>query len=139
MTAIGKEFRLGNLFNKHSGNSIMVAMDHGDVVGPVHGIKNPRETVKNSCTAKLDTSFMPIGIIKRVYTEFIKNDIPFIASIDTCAYLGPEPDYFILADTVEHALSVGACGVSVHVLVGLEKTSEMLTELVIVAINCDAL
>ncbi|HEY59211.1 MAG TPA: fructose-bisphosphate aldolase [Anaerolineae bacterium] len=139
MTSIGKEVRLGKLFNKHSGNSVMVAMDHGAIIGPVHGIKNPRDIVKNLCVVKPDTLFMPIGIIKRVYTEFIENDIPFIASIDTCTYLGPEPYNYILADTVEHALSIGACGVSIHVIVGPEKTSKMLKQLAKISIKCDEL
>jgi hypothetical protein len=43
---------------------------------------------------------MPIGAIKRVLPSLITYKIPFIASIDTCTFLGPEPDYFFLADTV---------------------------------------
>jgi predicted phospho-2-dehydro-3-deoxyheptonate aldolase len=137
MTSIGKEVRLARLFDKKSGNTLMVAMDHGVIVGPVEGIEDPRSTVRLVCAAKPNTMFMPIGILKRVYKEFIENDIPFIASIDTCTLMGPEPDYYMIADTVEHAMNIGATGVSVHVLIGPEKTSLMLKELGAVSRKCD--
>lgn len=139
MSSIGKEVRLARLFNEKSGNSIMLAMDHAAVIGPVKGIKDPVATVELVSKEKPETFFMPIGIIKRVYKHFIAHDIPFIAAIDTCTYMGPEPDFFLIADTVEHALSVGANAVSMHVLVGPEKTSVMLKELARVARICDEL
>jgi len=139
MSEIGKQVRLNQIFNPVSGNSVMVAMDHAVVVGPVKGIEDPRTTVDQLCKEKPDTIFMPIGAIKRVLPSLIKYQIPFIASIDTCTFLGPEPDYFFLADTVEHALSVGASAVSMHVYVGPQKTSEMLKGLGKIAGDCDRL
>ena len=139
MSTVGKEVRLARLFDRTSGNSLMVALDHGAVVGPVKGIEDPRETVRVVCAEKPSTMFMPIGIIKLVYKEFIKNDIPFIASIDTTSFMGPEPDFFIIADTVEHAMAFGASAVSAHVFIGPEKTSVMLKELAAVARKCDDL
>jgi DhnA family fructose-bisphosphate aldolase class Ia len=139
MSMIGKEVRLGRIFNQKSKNVVMVAMDHAVAIGPVNGITNPYETVKNLSAAKPDTFFMPIGIIKKVYPEFIKNDIPFIASITTATRMGPEPDYVFPADTVEHALNIGASGVSLHVFIGPPKTSDMIRELGRVSVKCDEL
>ena len=139
MSEIGKQVRLSQIFNPESGNAIMVAMDHAAVIGPVKGIQNPFETVKLLCKGKPDTFFMPIGAIKQVHPLFVEHRIPFIVSIDTCTWLGPEPDYFMLSDTVEHALSAGASAVSMHVLLGPQKTSDMLKGLSRVAIECDRL
>lgn len=137
MSEIGKAVRLSRIFNPQSGNSVMVAMDHGVVIGPVPGLIDPAKTVALLSALKPDTFFMPVGLIKQVYQSFIQNNISFIASIDTCTMLGPEPDYFMLSDSVEHALSMGASAVSMHVLVGPEKTSEMLKGLAQTAIDCD--
>lgn len=139
MSEIGKQVRLNTLFDRVSGNSVMVAMDHGVVIGPVPGIVDPVQTVARLSKNRPNTFFMPIGIIKRVYPHFIENGIPFIAAIDTCNMMGPEPDFFMLSDTVEHALSIGASCVSMHVLVGPKRTSEMLQGLGKVAEACDRL
>jgi fructose-bisphosphate aldolase / 2-amino-3,7-dideoxy-D-threo-hept-6-ulosonate synthase len=139
MSEIGKKVRLNQLFNQKSGNSVMVAMDHAIVVGPIPGIVNPSDTVKLLSKEKPDTFFMPIGAIKQVYPSFIEQKIPFIASIDACTFMSPEADYYMLSDTVEHAMSIGASAVSAHVFVGPQRTSDMLKGIAQVAIDCDRL
>ncbi len=139
MSQIGKEVRLARLLHHESKNSIVAAMDHAAVLGPIPGIIDPRETVKLLAKGKPDTFFMPNGVIKQVYPYFIENDIPFMVSIDTCVEMGPEPDYFMLSDSVQHALQLGASGVSMHVLVGPENTSDMLKGLAKIAEDCDNL
>jgi fructose-bisphosphate aldolase / 2-amino-3,7-dideoxy-D-threo-hept-6-ulosonate synthase len=139
MSGMGKEVRLSRIFNQKSRNSVMVAMDHGAVIGPVPGIIDPVKTVALLAKEKPDTFFMPVGILKKVYKSLIANDISYIAAIDSCTFLGPEPDYFFMSDTVEHALICGASAVSAHVLIGPKKTSEMMKGLAQVAKDCDAL
>ncbi|MBG0786705.1 MAG: fructose-bisphosphate aldolase [Anaerolineaceae bacterium] len=139
MSEIGKEVRLSRLFNRQSGNSVMVAMDHGAAVGPIKGIVDPEKTVSILAKEKPETFFMPVGIIKKVYKHFIENDIPYIAAIDSVTFIGPEPDYFIVSDTVEHAMIYGATAVSAHIFVGPEKTSEMMKGLSAIARECDRL
>lgn len=139
MSQIGKELRLNRMLNPKSKNAIVVAMDHAAVLGPIPGIVNPVETVKTLAAHKPETFFMPNGVVKQVYPSFVENDIPFMVSIDTCVEMGPEPNYFMLSDTVMHAVQLGASGVSMHVLVGAEKTSDMLKGLAKVAEDCDNL
>ena len=139
MSQIGKEVRLHRILNPKSHNAIVVAMDHAAVLGPIPGIVDPVETVKQLVSHKPETFFMPNGVVKRVYPYFVENDIPFLVSIDTCVEMGPEPDYFMLSDSVMHAVQLGASGVSMHVLVGAEKTSDMLRGLAKVAEDCDNL
>jgi DhnA family fructose-bisphosphate aldolase class Ia len=133
----GKKARLSQFINKESGNSLMVAMDHGIFLGPIEGIKKPLDTIKLLCQGKPDTFFMPIGLVKMAYKIFIENRIPFIISIDSRCKMGPEPDYIILSDSVEHALIAGASGISMHTLVGPEKTSDMLKGLAMISESCD--
>ncbi len=139
MSQIGKEVRLAKLLNAKSKNSIVVAMDHAPVLGPLPGIVDPREIVKLIVKGKPDTFFMPSGAVKQVYPYFVENQTSFMVSIDVCVEMGPEPNYFMLSDSVLHALELGASGVSMHVLIGPEKTSDMLKGLSKVAIECDDL
>jgi fructose-bisphosphate aldolase / 2-amino-3,7-dideoxy-D-threo-hept-6-ulosonate synthase len=139
MSSIGKQVRLSQLLNPISHNAIVVAMDHAAVLGPIPGIVDPRKTVELLAKGKPDTFFMPNGVAKLVYPYFVENHIPFMLSIDTCVEMGPEPDYFMLSDTVMHAVQLGASGVSMHVMVGAEKTSDMLRGLAKVAEDCDNL
>lgn len=139
MSEIGKEVRLSRLFNKVSGNSVMVAMDHGAVIGPVKGIVDPAKTVSLLAKEKPETFFMPVGIIKKVYKSFIENDISYVAAIDSCTFMSPEPDYFIVSDTVEHAMRYGATAVSAHILIGPARTSDMMKGLAKIARECDDL
>lgn len=139
MPHIGKQVRLKRMLNPKSNNAIVVAMDHAAVLGPIPGIINPVETIKTLASHHPDTFFMPNGVIKQAYTHFVENDIPFMVSIDTCVEMGPEPDYFMLSDSVMHAVQLGASGVSMHVMVGAKKTSDMLKGLAKVAEDCDNL
>lgn len=139
MSEIGKAVRLNQIMSVESGNSIILALDHAAVLGPIEGIVDVVKTVETLCQGNPDTFFMPMGAIKRVYDSFIKHHIPFLVSIDTATHMGPEPDLFMLTDTVEHALSVGASGVSMHALVGPPRTMEMLAGLASIAESCDRL
>jgi fructose-bisphosphate aldolase / 2-amino-3,7-dideoxy-D-threo-hept-6-ulosonate synthase len=139
MSEIGKKVRLSQIFHKESGTSVIIAMDHGTVIGPVKGIVDPINTIKTLCEAKPDTFFMPNGIFKLAHSHFIENRVPFIISLDTCTFMGPDPDYFMLSDSVEHALNLGASGVSMHVLIGPSKTSDMIKGLAKVSEICDSL
>ena len=139
MSIIGKEIRLSQILNPKSKNAIIVAMDHAAVLGPIPGIVDPVKTVELLVKGKPETFFMPSGPAKKNYKTFAENNIPFMLSIDTCVEMGPEPDYFMLSDSVMHAVQFGASGVAMHAQIGAEKTSDMLKGLAKVAEDCDNL
>jgi fructose-bisphosphate aldolase / 2-amino-3,7-dideoxy-D-threo-hept-6-ulosonate synthase len=139
MSMIGKKVRLGRLFDPVSGNMIALAMDHGAPLGPVKGLEDPRQTLKESAAGDPDLVFMPRGVVKATYPILVKERIPFLLALDTANLRGPDPDRFVLADTVDGALSLGASGVSMHVLIGPEYTTEMTKYLASTAIRCDEL
>src|SRR5450759_579340 len=137
MSEIGKQVRLSQIFNPQSHNAVIMALDHAATLGPLLGIVDLVKTVETINEERPETWFMPIGAIKQAYQSFIQAHIPFLLSIDTCTYMGPEPDLFFLSDTVEHAVAFGAVGVSMHALVGPSKTSEMLKGMAQVSRDCD--
>jgi len=139
MSMIGKEVRLGQLFDQRSGNLVALAMDHGAPLGPVKGFEDPRETLRASKAGKPDLVFMPRGAVKAVYPILVKERIPFLLALDTLNSRGPDQQRYIFADTVDSAVSFGAGGVSMHVLIGPEYTTEMTASLASAAIRCDEL
>ncbi|MBN1265195.1 MAG: hypothetical protein JXA25_06865 [Anaerolineales bacterium] len=136
---IGKAVRLGQLFDRESGNMVALAMDHGAPLGPVIGLEDPRRTLEAAAGGHPDLVFIPRGVVKVVYPILVRERIPFLLALDTANTRGPEPDRFVLADTVDGAVSMGASGVSMHVLIGPEYTTEMTTCLASAAIRCDEL
>ena len=42
---IGKSIRLERIFNRDTGNAIIIPMDHGVSVGPIKGLENLRDAV----------------------------------------------------------------------------------------------
>ena len=42
---IGKSVRLERIFNRNTGRSIIVPLDHGTTVGPIYGLVDLRATV----------------------------------------------------------------------------------------------
>jgi DhnA family fructose-bisphosphate aldolase class Ia len=139
MSEIGKHVRLDHILNPKSKNAVVMALDHAAVLGPIEGIIDPVETIATVNQGGPDTWFMPIGVVKQAYEQLIEDRVPFLLSLDTCTYMGPEPDLFLLTDTVEHAVRVGASGVAMHALIGPSRTSEMLAGLSKVANDCDKL
>ena len=44
--AVGKSIRMNSIFRKSTGRSVVVAIDHGGIAGPISGIENPKEVLK---------------------------------------------------------------------------------------------
>ena len=42
---IGKKIRMDRIFRKDTGKSVIVAIDHGGIAGPMEGINHPAELV----------------------------------------------------------------------------------------------
>jgi DhnA family fructose-bisphosphate aldolase class Ia len=42
---IGKQMRMNSIFRKETGRSVIVAIDHGGIDGPIIGINDPEELI----------------------------------------------------------------------------------------------
>ena len=45
MSTIGKSVRMERIFNRNTGNAIIIPMDHGVGAGPISGLTNLQEAV----------------------------------------------------------------------------------------------
>ena len=53
MSTIGKSIRMERIFNRNTGNAIIIPMDHGVSAGPIEGLRNLQEAVHLSASTSL--------------------------------------------------------------------------------------
>jgi fructose-bisphosphate aldolase/2-amino-3,7-dideoxy-D-threo-hept-6-ulosonate synthase len=137
MSQIGKDVRLSQIINPETGKQVCVAMDHAPAIGPVEGMIDPVKTMTAVCKGKPDTLFTHFGIIKKTLPILTSSRTPFLLSISTATTMGPDSSRVILVDSVEHALEIGASGVSMRIFVGAQYEHEMLQNLAKVSLECE--
>jgi len=137
MSQIGKDFRLAQIINQKSKKQVCVAMDHSPAIGPCEGLIDPVATITAICEGKPDTIFTHFGNIKKSMPVLAAHRMPFLLSISTATTKSLDPTRVYLVDTVEHALQIGACGVSMRIFVGAPYDYEMIQNLSRISLECE--
>ncbi|MBN2140269.1 MAG: class I fructose-bisphosphate aldolase family protein [Desulfovibrionaceae bacterium] len=125
---IGKAIRLERIFNRDTKRTIIVPMDHGVSVGPIHGLVDMREAVGNIVAGGANAVLMHKGLVRCGHRTQGK-DIGLIVHLSASTSLSPFPNAKTLVCGVEEAVRLGADGVSVHVNLGDETEAGMLRDL----------
>lgn len=125
---IGKKIRLERLFNRATGRSVIVPLDHGVTVGPIDGLVDMRDTVNQIAEGGADAVLMHKGLVRCGHRESGR-DVGLIVHLSSSTSLSPRPNAKALTATVEDAIKHGADGVSVHVNLGDETERDMLADL----------
>lgn len=136
MSSIGKSVRIERIFNRNTGNTIIIPMDHGVGAGPIKGIENLQETVNKVAEGGANAVLGHMGLPKYGHRGY-GHDVGLIIHLSASTSLAVDPNHKVLVTTVEEALKVGADGVSVHINIGAEDEFEMLEGLGYVARKCD--
>ncbi len=123
---MGKEIRMNRLFNKQSGNTLVIALDHPVGWGVIPGIDTIRETMAKIVRAKPDAITMLKGTAERVYADF-SGQVPFINKLTTFAPYHPAYDVKI-GDVVE-AVRLGADAVAIGCTVCGTDQRQLLAQL----------
>ncbi len=136
MSEIGKSVRLERIFDRDTGNAIIIPMDHGVGAGPIQGIIDLAATVNKVADGGANAVLGHIGLPKYGHRGYGR-DIGLIIHLSGSTSLGPDPNHKVLVTTIEEAIKVGADGVSVHINVGADDEAKMLQDLGYVARQCD--
>ncbi len=136
MSEIGKSVRMERIFDRNTGNAIIIPMDHGVGAGPIKGIIDMPDTVNKIAEGGANAVLGHMGLPKHGHRGY-GQDIGLIIHLSASTSLGPDPNHKVLVTTVEEAIKVGADAVSVHINVGAEDEAEMLQDLGYVARMCD--
>ncbi|WP_027721087.1 2-amino-3,7-dideoxy-D-threo-hept-6-ulosonate synthase [Maridesulfovibrio zosterae] len=125
---IGKSVRIERIINRNTGRTIIVPMDHGVSVGPLKGLRNMRRAVNDMVKGGANAVLMHKGLVRCSHREE-GGDVGLIVHLSASTSLSPTPNAKTLVGTVEDGLRLGADAVSVHVNLGDETESKMLSDL----------
>ena len=131
----GKGVRLKRLF-KHSRRLFIEPMDNGITVGPVEGLKDMGRTVKQVIGGGVDAVIVHKGLVGQITELLGPGGGELIVHLSASTAFAPAPNKKELISSVEHAIRLGATGVSVHVNLGDAHESQMLKDLGKVAEHC---
>jgi class I fructose-bisphosphate aldolase len=124
---IGKAIRLERIFNRNTGRTIVVPMDHGVTVGPIDGLVDMREAVGKVVDGGANAVIEHKGLV-RCGHRATGRDIGLIVHLSASTSLSPFPNAKSLVATVEDAMRLGADAVSIHCNLGDETESAMLAD-----------
>jgi predicted phospho-2-dehydro-3-deoxyheptonate aldolase len=129
---IGKAIRLERIFNRNTGKTVIVPMDHGVSTGPIPGIINMKETIAKVESGGANAIVVHKGVMTSGQHQ-VGRDMGTIVHLSGSTGLCPRPYAKTLVCTVEEAIKLGADAVSVHVNIGNECEKDMLSDLAAVA------
>lgn len=132
---VGKRIRMKRIFNRQSGRTVIVPLDHGVTMGPIPGLVDVDQTVNMIIRGGANAAVVHKGIVMST-NRSEETDIGLIIHLSASTALTPQPDSKISVCDVEEAVSLGADAVSVHVNVGADTESVMLEFLGKTAKSC---
>jgi len=132
---IGKFIRTERIMNRKTRRTVIVPLDHGVTLGPVHGIIDLRDTVNQCAEGGANAVVEHKGMVQTGYRGYGK-DIGLIIHISASTSLAPDPNKKVLVATVEEALKIGADAVSIHINVGAADEDLMLSSLGSISERC---
>ena len=134
---VGKRLRLGHIFRRSTGRTVIIAVDHGRRYGPISGIERFRSTIEEVMKADIDALLMTPAMLEHVH-DIVEGRVGIIARIDgTGTRRGPDETDDRLIATVDRALKIGADAVAIMVYLGCEREVELLEKMGMVADICD--
>ncbi|MGE4551843.1 MAG: 2-amino-3,7-dideoxy-D-threo-hept-6-ulosonate synthase [Desulfovibrionaceae bacterium] len=125
---IGKAIRLERIFNRQTGRTVIVPMDHGVSVGPIEGLVDMKTAVDNVANGGANAVIEHKGLVRCGHRAGGR-DVGLIVHLSASTSLSPFPNAKSLVCSVEEALVMGADAVSVHVNLGDETEANMLADL----------
>jgi len=128
----GKQVRNERITKK--GRMLCIPMDHSFTVGPIAGLEDPGAAVAKVAKGGATAFLVHKGIIKSLAEPA---GIGMIMHISASTQLSPTPNWKTLCSSVVEAVRLGADAVSVHVNMGCKEENSMLSDLGMVADQCD--
>jgi predicted phospho-2-dehydro-3-deoxyheptonate aldolase len=129
----GKTRRLRRIIRNDS-RTLIIAMDHGVTLGPIRGLENMQDTVKQLVAGGADAVLVHKGIAKHIDT----NGTGLIIHVSASTTRGSKPNLKVGVCSVKEAISLGADAVSAHINIGAEEEDEMLEFLGELSEDCDS-
>lgn len=132
---IGKQRRLQRIFDAQSGKAIVIPLDHGLTMGPIHGIENMELLIKMMENSPPSAVVLHKGAVAR-YGRLLPKETAILMHLSASIGFSPNSEEKVLVGSVEEAVRLGADGISIHVNFGGSSDHNMLLDAGKVAEAC---
>jgi DhnA family fructose-bisphosphate aldolase class Ia len=116
----GKTLRMNAIFRKADGKSVIVAIDHGGIAGPIQGILKPAPLIQACLKGGADAILTTRGFVKASIGEWDRGLALILRLTGGFTVLGGKFEEEMISSP-ETALLYGAAGAAVTVKFGHEK------------------
>jgi DhnA family fructose-bisphosphate aldolase class Ia len=135
---IGKSIRMSQIFRKADGRSVVVALDHGGIAGPVAGIADPAAVVRDCVAGGADAVLATRGVAKAALGEWDRSTAIVLRLTGGFTTLGGRFEEELVSSP-ETALALGAAGVAMTVKFGHAREGEFIRQVSLAADDCERL
>lgn len=135
MFMLGKKIRLAQMFKRD--RMFIVPMDHSVTHGPIEGLRNYMETIRLIKDAGVDSIVLHKGLLKQIAENRDLAGFPYIMHLSASIGWDKHPEKKVLVADVEEAIQLGAMGVSVHINLNNDFSSNMIFDLGCVSRKCE--
>jgi predicted phospho-2-dehydro-3-deoxyheptonate aldolase len=132
---IGKKIRLERIVDRNTRRTVIVPMDHGMTVGPIHGLTQIPPAANLIAEGGANAAVVHRGAAMFGHRGYGK-DLGLILHLSASTTLSPDSNRKVLVATVEDALQMGADAVSIHVNLGADDEARMLRDFGVVSSAC---
>jgi class I fructose-bisphosphate aldolase len=134
--SIGKSVRLASVFRRSTGRTVIVALDHGGIAGPLPGIEKPAEVVRACREGGADAVLATRGVVSAAAGEWDRSLAIVLRLTGGFTVLGGKFEEEMIS-TPEAALVVGAAAAAVTVKFGHEREGEFTRQASLAADACE--
>ncbi len=132
----GKRIRMNRIFRKGTGKSVIVALDHGAIAGPLKGIENPAEVIRSCTAAGADAVLTTRGFARAALAEWDRKIALILRLSGGFTVLGGKFEEELIS-TPEAALTFGADGAAVTVKFGNTREGDFIKQASLTADSCE--
>jgi DhnA family fructose-bisphosphate aldolase class Ia len=134
--SIGKSIRMSSIFRRSTGKTVIVALDHGGIAGPIPGIEKPAEVVRACREGGADAILATRGVVAASKGEWDRDLAIILRLTGGFTVLGGRFEEEIISSP-EAALLYGASAAAVTVKFGHEREGELTRQASLVADSCE--
>jgi len=132
---IGKRIRMNSLFNKTTGNSVCIAIDHGGIAGPMEGINDPAKLVGQCVEGGADCILTTRGFAQAAADGWDRQTSLLLRLTGGFTVLGGRFEEEMISSP-QAAIEYGAAGAAVTVKFGHAREGDFTRNASLVADEC---
>ncbi len=132
----GKTVRMNNIFRKDTGRSVIVAIDHGGIAGPMKGINEPAKLIQACVDGGADGVLTTRGFLRAAEGSFDRDLSIILRLTGGFTVLGGMFEEEMIT-SVETALRYGSAGAAVTVKFGHQREGYFTRQASLVSDSCE--